>query len=249
MNRTSRRVAALTALGVLLTLAVSTAQARVNFERETNFRCYIVSQQTPQPAETVTLSDQFIDEATLTVDEPLQFCAPTSKNGAEILEPEEHLTMYGAPQELTPHLTVFTEDQFGERTLEVVGARYLLVPTQKLVGGLEFPENLNHYWCYEANGPRVGVSVTLEDQFSGPDTVRVEEPVLFCNPVVKTHAGVRHRIEERQVHLTCYNIHGPQRTEPTTFAMRNQLEADTFTVTSWELLCEPSEKQGFVPAG
>jgi len=42
-------------------------------------------------------------------------------------------------------LTVFTEDQFGERTLEVVGARSLLVPTQKLVGGLEFPENLNHY--------------------------------------------------------------------------------------------------------
>ena len=158
------------------------------------------------------LEDQFIEEATVTVDEPLQFCAPTSKNGAEVLEPEEHLTMYAAPQELTPHLRVFTEDQFGPRTLEVVGARVVLVPTQKLVGGLEVPERLNHYWCYEANGARVGARVTLEDQFSGPDAVRVEEPKLFCNPVEKTHAGARFRIEERRVHLTCYDIHGPQRT-------------------------------------
>jgi hypothetical protein len=66
----------------------------------------------------------------------LQFCAPTSKNGLPILAPEEHLTMYGAAHELTPHLRVFTEDQFGPRTLEAVGARVLLVPTQKLVGGL-----------------------------------------------------------------------------------------------------------------
>src|SRR5688500_2476235 len=62
---------------------------RVNLERETHFRCYIVSQQTPEPANTVTLSDQFTEEATLTVDEPLQFCAPTSKNGLDIREPEE----------------------------------------------------------------------------------------------------------------------------------------------------------------
>ncbi len=185
----------------------------MDFEKDTHFRCYIVSQQTPEPAKAVTLSDQFIEEAMLTVDEPLQFCAPTSKNGAEILEPAEHLTMYAAPQELTPHLTVFTEDQFGARTLEVVGPRVLLVPTQKLVGGLEFPKRLNHYWCYEANGEPVGVSVTHEDQVSGPDTVRVEEPVLFCNPVVKIHAGQRFRIEEGQVHLTCYDIHGPQRSK------------------------------------
>jgi hypothetical protein len=156
--------------------------------------------------------------------------------------------MYAAPHELSPHLTVFTEDQFGERTLEVVGARVLLVPTQKLVGGLEFPEDLNHYWCYEANGEPVGSSVTLEDQFSGPDTVRVEQPVLFCNPVVKIHNGIRFRIEERQVHLTCYDIHGAQRTQATEFGMTNQLETDIFTVTSWELLCVPAEKHGFVPA-
>jgi hypothetical protein len=249
MERTWYLIAVQSLLGVILAVAGPTAWGQpVDFFEETHFRCYIVSQQTPQPAETVTLSDQFLEDVALTVDEPLQFCAPTSKNGVEIEEPEEHLTMYDAPQELTPHLTVSTRDQFGARALEVVSARVLLVPTQKRVGGLEFPNRLNHYWCYEANGPRVGESHTLDDQFSGPDTVRVEEPRYFCNPVEKIHAGERFRIVERQVHLTCYEIHGPQKTEPTQFDMTNQLETDTFTVTSYELLCVPSEKLGFQPA-
>jgi hypothetical protein len=245
------RLAIQALLGAILAVAVPTAWAQpVDVEEETHFRCYIVSQQTPEPAKTVTLSDQFITGATLTVDEPLQFCAPTSKNGTEIEEPEEHLTMYAAPQELTPHRTVLARDQFGEQTLQVVSARVLLVPTQKLVGELDFPDRLNHYWCYEANGARVGEDVTLQDQFSGqePEKVRVEEPRYFCNPVEKIHAGERFRIEERQVHLTCYEIHGPQKTVPTTFGMSNQLEEDTFTVTSYELLCVPSEKTEVSPA-
>jgi hypothetical protein len=236
--------AALAALCFVVLVPAAGAQ-RVNFERETHFRCYIVSQQTPAPARTVTLSDQFM-EGTLSVDEPLQFCAPTSKNGLPIEEPEEHLTMYGAQQELEPDLNVFTEDQFGARTLETIGARVLLVPTQKLVGSLGFPDRLNHDWCYEVNGPRVGERVTLDDQF-GSDTVRVERPKLFCNPVEKTFAGETFRIEERAVHLTCYEIFGPQKTMATMFGVHNQFEDDVFTITSWQLLCVPAEKQGFAP--
>jgi hypothetical protein len=55
-----------------------------------------------------------------------------------------HLTMCGAAANLTPHLIIKTQDQFGPRTLEAVGARVLLVPTQKLTvdgvpPGLDFP--------------------------------------------------------------------------------------------------------------
>jgi hypothetical protein len=226
----------------------------VRFNRENHFRCYIVSEQTPQPATTVTLTDQFLEDVTLTVDEPLQFCAPTAKTVGEetfeIQEEEEHLTMYVAPQELTPHLTVSTEDQFGEHTLEVVSARVLLVPTEKIVNevSLGVPDELNHYWCYEVSrGPRVGLRATLEDQFSGPDLVRVTTPRLFCNPVEKTVAGVTTPIEEEEVHLICYEIKGPQKTEATEFGAKNQFEEDEFTVTAWELLCVPAEKSGFVP--
>jgi hypothetical protein len=216
----------------------------VNFERETHFRCYVVSSQTPEPATIVTLDDQFQAATTLTVDEPLEFCAPTSKNGLPILAPEEHLTMYGAPQELPQHILVSTEDQFGPRTLEVVGARVLLVPTQKLVGELEFPTKLNHYWCYQTNGERVGEPVSLDDQFSASD-VRVQQPVYFCNPVTKTVGGVTTPIEEQQVHLTCYDIKGPQKTNAQEFNVFNQFETDLFTVTSWDILCVPSAKLGY----
>ncbi len=213
-----------------------------------------MSQQTPQAATTVTLSDQFLEDVTLEVDEPLQFCAPTSKDGVPVkIEEEEHLTMYGAAANLTPHLIIETEDQFGTRTLEAVGARVLLVPTQKLaVGGvptgLRFPGKLNHSWCYEVNGEPVDLNVTLKDQFR-TDTVRVEQPVLFCNPVEKRVGGkVVGRIVESEVHLTCYDIHGPQRTDATQVLIFNQFEEDTFTITSFELLCVPSAKTGVAPA-
>ena len=249
MRRTSHRVAMLIAVGLFLIVAVPMAQAQpVDFEEETHFRCYTISTQTPEPANLVTLDDQFLPPTMLSVDEPELFCPPTSKNGLEIEEPEEHLTTYNAPAPLEPDLSVRTEDQFGLRTLRLIGARELFVPTQKLVGDLGFPRRLNHYWCYEAWGPKVGQTVTLDDQF-GTDMVRVERPHRFCNPVEKVSEAGRFRIEEREVHLTCYEIFGPQRTEATTFGVFNQFETDFFTVTSYQLLCVPSAKLGFAPVG
>jgi hypothetical protein len=249
MDRKWHRFTLLPLLGLFLAVAVPVAQAqRVDFEKETHFRCYTISNQTPEPTNLVTLDDQFLPPTMLSVDEPELFCPPTSKNGLEIEEPEEHLTTYSAPLPLEPDLMVDTEDQFGLRPLRVISARELFVPTQKLVGDLGFPDRLNHYWCYEASGPKVGQTVTLADQF-GTDTVRVERPHRFCNPVEKVSEAGRFRIEERAVHLTCYEIFGPQRTEATTFGVFNQFETDLFTVTSYQLLCVPSAKLGFEPAG
>jgi hypothetical protein len=257
MQRSVFRIALPALLGVMLTAAIPSASAQpVDFFRETHFRCYIVSQQTTQPATAVTLSDQFNENVPLEIDEPLQFCAPVSKEGLPIEAPEEHLTMYGAAANLVPHQIIDTEDQFGPRTLEAVGARVLLVPTQKLtVEGvpteLPFPKKLNHSWCYEVNGEPVDREVSLKDQFRA-DTVRVEQPVLFCNPVEKVRVidgrRVVTRIEERQVHLTCYDLHQPQRTEATPVGVVNQFEQDTFTITASELLCVPSAKVGTRPA-
>jgi hypothetical protein len=260
MSHSPYRPATRMLLGGLLAVAVPTAvaqgpQPRVNFEEETHFRCYIVSQQTPQPATPVTLTDQFLENVSIEIDEPLQFCAPVGKNVplSTIDEPEEHLTMYAAAANLPDQLIVDTQDQFGLRTLEVVGPRVLLVPTQKLTvngvdTGLDFPDRLNHWWCYAANGEPVDQNVTLEDQFR-TDAVRVEQPVYFCNPVEKTRVDARRpeRVPEPEVHLTCYDLHGPQRTNPTQVGIFNQFERDTFTITSFELLCVPSAKLGFRP--
>jgi hypothetical protein len=84
--------------------------------------------------------------------------------------------MYGAAVELSTHLTVQTRDQFGPRELRIIGARTLLVPTEKVIVGLGFPDELNHFWCYEAEGPRARQRVSLEDQFGTDQNVRVERP-------------------------------------------------------------------------
>jgi len=238
-------LAPLAILGAILALVASNVFAAVDFVKETHFRCYIVSQQTPAAPQTVILDDQFMPPTTVSIDEPLEFCPPTSKDGATIEEPAEHLTMYAAPFPLPQTLSVRTQDQFGLRTLTVTAARVLLVPTEK--NDLGEPTKLNHYWCYAANGPKVNRTVTLADQF-GSNTVRVAEPEYFCNPVEKTHAGTTYRIEEPDVHLTCYDIKGPQKTKAQQFRVQNQIESDTFIVTSWDILCVPSAKLGSGPA-
>ena len=85
MTHSPYRPATRMLLGGLLAVAVPTAVAqgqkpKVDFEEETHFRCYIVSQQTPQPATPVTLTDQFLENVSIEIDEPLQFCAPVGKN-------------------------------------------------------------------------------------------------------------------------------------------------------------------------
>jgi hypothetical protein len=216
---------------------------------ENHFRCYIVSQQTPQPAQTITLEDQFTTEPeAVMVGEPVMFCAPTAKTvGTEVSpieDEEEHYTLYTAPSEASPR-NVLVTDQFGtDAPWQVTTPKYVLVPTAKTIGGVTFDDraDLNHYWCYEANGPRVGVRATLEDQFSGPDNVRITTPTLLCNPAEKVHGTQTFRIEDRNLHLACYEVHGKQKTEQFTFGAENQFETDEFQITAWEILCAPAEK-------
>lgn len=87
--------------------AVAPAYGQGPGQDENHFRCYIVSQQTPQPAATVTLEDQFTDgPETVTVGEPVWFCPPTAKTvGGEefpIEDEQEHYTFYTAPSEAAP---------------------------------------------------------------------------------------------------------------------------------------------------
>lgn len=214
-----------------------------------HFRCYIVSQQTPQAAETITLDDQFTTApVTVTVGEPVMVCAPTAKTvGGEtfpIDDEEEHFVLYNAPDVAAPR-SVLVTDQFGEGvTWEVTTPKYVLVPTAKTVGGETFDDrdNQNHYWCYEANGPRVGVRATLDDQFSGPDAVRVTTPTLFCNPAAKVHGDEEFPILDEELHLACYEIHGKQKTEQHMIGVENQFETDVFQTAAWEILCAPAEK-------
>jgi hypothetical protein len=215
---------------------------------ENHFRCYIVSQQTPQPATAITLDDQFTDGPEPTrVGEPVMICPPTAKTVGEetfpIEDEQEHYTLYTAPSEAEPR-TVLVTDQFGiEVPWKITTPKYVMVPTAKTVGEETFEDfDINHYWCYEANGPRVGVRAMLDDQFS-TNTVRITTPTLFCAPAEKVHVGVgTFPIEDEDLHRACYEIHGKQKVQQFTVGAENQFETDMFQTGPFEILCAPAEK-------
>jgi hypothetical protein len=249
MTRRLRLGIALPALSLLVLIVAPGHTAAQPPSDENHFRCYVVSQQTPQPAVAITLEDQFSAEPQpTTVGEPVMICAPTEKVVGEEVFPiedeEEHFTLYNAPSEASPRV-VFVTDQFGtDVPWRITTPKYVMVPTAKTIGGVTFDDrnNLNHYWCYQANGPRVGTRATLEDQFSGPDSVRVTTPTLLCTPAEKVHDEETFPIEDEDLHLACYEIHGKQKTEQFTLTAENQFETDQFQTAAWEILCAPAEK-------
>jgi hypothetical protein len=87
------------------------------------------------------------------------------------------------------------------------------------------------------------VQATLEDQFSGPDQVRTTTPTLFCNPAEKVSPEGRFRIQDEDLHLACYEIHGKQKTEQFTFTVNNQFETDEYQSAAWEIICAPAAKE------
>lgn len=112
---------------------------------------------------------------------------------------------------------------------------------------LDDRDNMNHYWCYEARGPRVGARVTLDDQFGGPNTVRVTTPTLLCAPAEKVHGDDEFPIEGEDLHLACYEIRGKQKVQQFTLTAENQFETDVFQTGPFEILCAPAEKT--LPSG
>ena len=255
MNETARRAAGVMLFGLtvatgLLFVATPVAIGQAQPIDENHFRCYIVSQQTPQPAEAITLEDQFTTAPVpVMVGEPVMFCVPTAKTAGTVVFPiedeQEHFTLYTAPSTATPR-DVLISDQFGtDVPWHLTTPRYVMVPTAKTIDGQTFDDrdNMNHYWCYEASGPGANERVTLDDQFGGPDQVRVARPTLLCTPAEKVHNGNTFDIEDEDLHLACYEIHGKQKTQQFTFTAENQFETDEFQIAAWEMLCAPAEKQ------
>jgi hypothetical protein len=262
MQRKARRVARLTLFGLIAAVGVLFVGSGVALGQpgpgvdQNHFRCYIISQQTPQAAQAITLDDQFTTEPEaqpVLVGEPVMFCPPTEKSiGGEVVGPiedeEEHYALYPAPGPAVPR-TVLVTDQFGtDVPWQITTPKYVMVPTAKtiVIEGEEVTfddrENMNHYWCYEATGPRVGARGTLDDQFNGPDNVRVTTPKLFCAPAEKVHNEVEFPILDEETHLACYEIHGKQKTQQFTVGALNQFEDDQWQTGPWEILCAPATK-------
>ena len=175
-----------------------------------HLKFYVVDFETaPQIVQEVQLEDQFVT-INATVGYPILFGNPVEKvhddEVTPISDPDLHYTLYVLEYEQEPESwRVTINNQFGnDQQLTIIGPAYLAVPTLK--EGHEDPACLKHFLVYEVFETEFPeVDVHLKDEFGEGDDV-VQRPVLFANPVRKTHDDNVTEIENPNEHLVFYEI-------------------------------------------
>lgn len=100
-----------------------------------HFACYGTHEKTklPQPI-FVNLADQFTTENNVKIRDARELCAPVSKNGEEISNPDSHLVCYYTDSKEKTKQRIKVVNQFGEQILKVSGKNTrLCVPSLKEV--------------------------------------------------------------------------------------------------------------------
>jgi hypothetical protein len=204
-----------------------------------HFRCYDVKGN-DQTKIAVTLEDQF-GKRSAVVKKPIGLCAPASKNGSPVSQPQAHLKCYDLEKEDPKKVNrdVEVTNQFGKEKLKVDKVESLCTPASKSLTGTPGPppQNLDHFECYKVKGGRdVKQSVMVQDQF-GTETVKVKGAKLLCNPVSKNGGSILNR----QAHLVCYDIDG--KAADVDVNVNDQFGLERLRVKKPKTLCVPSEKR------
>lgn len=237
------------------TMPAQDVTVTANFEAlpPDHYKFYNVGWETaPYVGMEVLLEDQF-GTFNVTVGDAVQFGNPVEKEHATgvtpIVDPNRHYTLYELYYEEEPMLDswqVVVNNQFQDDVeLTVQGPIMLAVPTQK--EDHEMSACLDHllvYEVFETEFPEVGVN--LKDQFipDGEDVV-VWGPVLFANPVQKTHGDVVTPIEHEAEHYVWYGITG-EPFEKSGLQIDNQFGPQTLDVLNPDTLAVPSQKISWV---
>ena len=98
-------------------------------------------------------------------------------------------------------------DQFGERTLLIRDADFLVVPADGVVARRAESDRISgqHYKAYITSASGLGQEVVVSDGVS-QDNVIVGAPRYFLVPVEKVHDGTTSPIEDASTYLVVYNI-------------------------------------------
>lgn len=239
-------------LAMALSLALAAGVTGAAFAVENHYQVYEVQE---IPVEhRVELSDQFhlpLEAALL--EAQTHHANPTRKvhagHQAGIGSTHHHLSWYRLAPDPEPRRTVRLRNQFGQQSIDIGEARYLLVPTQKLSDPhSEFPKDLDHYRCYEVvrinTVPPLPV-VQLGDQFETVFGLQVGDPVYFCPPVRKVREGEDPiDIQDAENHLTIYRL--PPQAHEREITVLDQFDKREVRVLRRVFLAVPTIKEVFV---
>lgn len=135
------------------------------------------------------------------------FANPAMKNREPFYNKNAHLAWYRGVQPAEPRRSVTLENQFGRFDIRIGTGYGLLVPTQKVEEGSEFPKDLDHFKVYRlatvVEPPTVATRV--RDQFGGEE-VKLNYPLYFAVPVVKRFGENSYGIYNERAHLLIWSI-------------------------------------------
>lgn len=213
-----------------------------------HFKAYNIANIKAKEPKEVTLQDQFIgkpEPEKLTPDKIKYFILPvskkTDKGESPILNQQNHLGWYPLDKDtLRKKLAFsnqFTNHEFTK--MAVKNLKAILVPTEKIKKDSKFPENLDHYLCYQrVEGERTTNQVTLGDQFQKDVTTQAIGPEYFCNPCSKDGKEIKNKAD----HLAVYII-GKGKSAEESINIKNQFGDQSFDVRDQIFLLVPSQKK------
>lgn len=238
-------------LATLLVVGASAAHAQVSPLWD-HYRTYAATLTAlSAPPGTIGLIDQFGDWQYTVPLELVRFSNPDEKYHAPNLypinDPRLHYTWWYLGSEPFTRPSVLVTNQFGPQIVDVFGDEiYLLNPAIKNDPIPEIPV-ANHYKCYRCQGDPPGISVVLSDQFK-QRTATVLEPVVLCNPAVKTvePGGFVYPIVDHNQHYVGYLIE-PQEFAVTAMVSDQFIRDQQLLIFNDFLLLVPSEKHDATP--
>jgi len=221
-----------------------------------HFKGYYVDWETaPYIDQYVSVTDQFVEDLVVLVEEARYFLNPTTKvyldETTPISDDNHHLAVYdiyyeGYEENPAVFRSVEVTNQFGTQNVSVYGPFGLAVPTTKVEpGGHEKPGCLNHFLLYDVvEAEPIEVDVDLTDQFGTDQGVVVAEPFIFANPVQKTVGSEVTEIEVDEQHLLFYHIDDSATLPPAQVQVDNQFLAGQIfdLIDPAVLLGVPSQK-------
>lgn len=245
----SRGLWLLSLLVVVIALIGARAEAQV-LPTWDHYKLYLAGP--PIPANIpVVLDDQFMHNQPHMVQFLERWMNPVEKRLPEglvfgITKPFLHYTWWRIdPAPFTA--TAVVTNQFGDQTLTIHDALWLLNPALKNQSGP--PPNENHYKCYLCDGQPVTKQVLLTDQFD-QWSAQVLFPRYFCNPAEKrvgpVPGGQVYPIIDPNQHYVCYEFQPPDpQAFPAVISDQFIQPPQTIDAHNSQWLCVPTFKQSW----
>jgi len=248
-----RAALSLLIVAVVAVLFAAPAQAQVNPLWD-HYKVYNQNLPAPAPAgmPPVLLTDQFgqFTHQVISLD---RFMNPVIKIDGPIAYPINNPALHYSWWSITPQpftATVAVTNQFGDQTLSVLNAQYLLNPAAKdtvpLPAAIQ-PPVANHYKAYNVQGQPVNITVGMIDQF---DTwqATVLLPRYLLTPVAKQIVGgPNYPIVDANQHYVVYEFQPPDPTPRTAYMTDQFLSNQLMYLYPGQWICVPSTKQIITP--